>query len=68
MFIKYEDLIEGKVSFRALESWLDLEINEELALSTKVEQTAVRNRLSWLERVIIRSEAAAGMKSLQYAA
>lgn len=66
--IKYEDLIQGKVDFRKLESWLNLEIKEELALTAKVGKTAMRKQLTWYERFIIKSEAAAGMKSLQYAA
>jgi hypothetical protein len=68
MHFKYEDLIEGKVNFRELESWLNLEIKESLALSAKVGNTAVRKRLAWYERLIIKSEAAAGMKALQYPA
>jgi hypothetical protein len=64
--IKYEDLLEGKVDFRALESWLGIEIKENVALSVVVGGTAKRQRLSWYERLIIAREAAAGMRALGY--
>jgi hypothetical protein len=64
--IKYEDLINGKVDFRELESWLGIEIKEEMALSASVGGTAVRGRLNWYERLIIKREAAAGMHALGY--
>jgi hypothetical protein len=64
--IKYEDLINGKVDFRELESWLGIEIKENVALSASVGRTAVRNRLSWYERLIIGHEAAGGMHALGY--
>lgn len=65
--IKYEDLIGGKVDFRRLESWLGLEIRENIALSVSVGGTAKRARLSWYERWIIAREAADGMHALGYA-
>jgi len=64
--IKYEDLITGKVDFRQLESWLDIEIKESVALSVSVGGTAKRSQLSWYERLIISHEAASGMRSLGY--
>jgi hypothetical protein len=64
--LKYEDLIDGKVDFRALESWLGIEIKEKVALSVAVGGTARRGRLSWCERWIIAREAAAGMRALGY--
>jgi Sulfotransferase family len=64
--IQYEDLISGKVDFRKLESWLGLEIRENLALSASVGGTAKRSQLSWHERMIIAHEAEAGMKTLGY--
>lgn len=64
--VKYEDLIKGKVDFRELESWLGIEIKEDVALSASVGGTAVRNRLNWYERLIIGHEAAAGMRALGY--
>jgi len=64
--IKYEDLINGKVDFRGLESWLGIEIKENVALSATVGGTAKRHRLSWFERLIISREAAAGMHALGY--
>jgi hypothetical protein len=64
--IKYEDLIGGKVDFRAFESWLGIEIKENVALSVFVGRTAVRNRLNWYERLIVRHEAAEGMRALGY--
>jgi Sulfotransferase family len=64
--IKYEDLIGGKVDFRELESWLGIEIRENVALSVSVGGTATRPRLSWCERWIIRREAARGMRALGY--
>ncbi len=64
--IKYEDLIAGKVDFRHLESWLGIEIRENVALSVSVGGTAKRGRLSWYERWIIAREAAEGMRALGY--
>jgi hypothetical protein len=64
--IKYEDLISGQVDFRKLESWLGLEIQEGVALSTSVGGTAIRTQLSWHERLIISREAAEGMRALGY--
>jgi hypothetical protein len=64
--IRYEDLVSGKVDFRRLESWLDIEINEGVALSVSVGGTATRSRLTWYERLIIAREAAAGMHALGY--
>ena len=64
--IKYEDLIGGKVDFRKLESWLDLEIREDVALVASVGGTATRSKLSWHERLIIGHEAEAGMHALGY--
>ena len=64
--IKYEDLVNGKVDFRALESWLGIEIRENVALSVKVGGTAKRSGLTWYERLIISREAAAGMQALGY--
>jgi hypothetical protein len=64
--IKYEDLIEGKVNFRELESWLGIEVKEEVALSVRVGATAKRQRLSWYERFIIASAASPGMHALGY--
>jgi hypothetical protein len=66
LHIKYEDLVQGKVDFRGLESWLGVEIKEDAALSVAVGHTAVRNRLSWLERLIIVREADEGMQALGY--
>ena len=65
--IKYEDLIAGAVDFRKLESWLNIEVKEKTALEVFVGRTAVRPRLSWHERMIIRSQAARGMRALGYA-
>ena len=64
--IKYEDLINGKVDFRGLESWLGIKIKENVALSASVGHTAVRNRLNWYERLIIGHEADGGMRALGY--
>jgi hypothetical protein len=64
--IKYSDLIGGKVDFRELESWLGLEIKEDVALKASVGGTAKRNRISWYERLIIAREAKAGMNALGY--
>jgi len=64
--IKYEDLVAGKVNFRELESWLGIEIKENVALSVEVGGTAKRARLGWYERVIIAREAAEGMRALGY--
>jgi len=43
--IKYEDLIAGKVDFRKLESWLGIEIRENVALSVSVGGTAKSAKL-----------------------
>ena len=64
--IKYEDMISGKVDFRGLESWLGIEIKENVALSAAVGGTAKRTRLAWFERLIIAHEATAGMSALGY--
>jgi hypothetical protein len=64
--LKYEDLIAGRVNFRELESWLDIEIKENVALSTSVGATAKGGRLSWYERMIIAREASEGMRALGY--
>jgi hypothetical protein len=64
--IKYEDLINGKADFRRLESWLGIEIRENVALDVFVGRTAVRQSLSWHERLIISKEAGPGMKALGY--
>jgi Sulfotransferase family len=64
--IKYEDLIGGNVDFRRLESWLGIEIREDVALAVFVGRTARRHRLGWCERLIISHEAAAGMRELGY--
>ena len=64
--IKYEDLVDGKVDFRALESWLGIDIKEDVALSVAVGSTAQRRRLNWYERLIITREASAGMRALGY--
>jgi Sulfotransferase family len=64
--IKYEDLINGKVNFRELESWLGVQISESVALSAAIGGTAKRPKLSRLERSIIAREAGAGMRALGY--
>jgi hypothetical protein len=65
-YIKYEDLISGKVDFRKLELWLGIAIREGGALSAAVGGTSTRSQLSWYERMIIAREAGAGMRSLGY--
>jgi hypothetical protein len=64
--IKYEDLISGQFDFRKLESWLGITVTEDKALSVFVGHTAVRQSLSWYERLIISHEAGPGMKALGY--
>jgi len=64
--LKYEDLVDRKTDFRQLESWLGIEIKEEIALSRSVGGTARRSRLNWLERSIIEHEAHEGMRALGY--
>jgi Sulfotransferase family len=66
-WIKYEDLIGGRLNFRQLESWLDVKLNEDVALAASVSSTACRHRLGFCERWIISHEAAAGMRALGYA-
>ena len=66
LHVKYEDLTGDSFDFRQLEAWLGIEIEEKTALSTFVGRTAIRTRLSWYERMIIKSEAAAGMRALGY--
>lgn len=65
-YIKYEDLISGKFDFRKLESWLGIEIREDIALSVVVGRSSVRSGASWYERWIIARAAAAGMRALGY--
>jgi hypothetical protein len=64
--LKYEDLVQGNVDFRKLESWLGLEIKESAALSISVGSTTTRSQLSWYERMIISREANAGMRAVGY--
>lgn len=64
--VKYEDLISGNFDFRKLESWLGIEITENVALSVVVGSSAVRSRPYWYERWIIAREAASGMQALGY--
>ncbi len=64
--VKYEDLVNGKVDFRKLESWLGIEIRENIALSLVVGHSSVRPRPRWYERRIIACEAAPGMRALGY--
>ena len=64
--VKYEDLIGGNFDFRKFESWLGIEIKEDIALSVVVGHSSVRTRPSWYERWIIAQEAAPGMRSLGY--
>ena len=64
--IKYEDVIGGRFDFRKLESWLGIEIREEVALSAVVGRTAIRHRIGWSERLIISHEATLGMRVLGY--
>jgi hypothetical protein len=64
--IKYEDLISGGFDFRELESWLEVKLNEDVALPVIVGRTARRPRLSFCQRRIIFHEAAAGMHKLGY--
>ena len=66
LHVKYEDMVGGSFNFRRLESWLGIEIHEEVALSAVVSRTARRHRLGWCEHLIISQEAAAGMQTLQY--
>ena len=64
--VKYEDLIGGNFDFRKLESWLGIEITEDVAMSVIIGHSSKRSRLSWYERRIIGHEAAAGMRALGY--
>jgi hypothetical protein len=64
--MKYEDLVHGKVDFRKLESWLGIEIKEDVALSAPVGGSRQRGRVTWYERMIIAHEAEAGMRALGY--
>jgi len=64
--IKYEDIVGGRFDFRKLESWLGIEIREEVALCAVVGRTAIRQRIGWSERLIISHEAARGMQALGY--
>jgi hypothetical protein len=64
--IKYEDLIGGRMDFRKLESWLGIEIQENVALSATIGGTSQRRKLGWCERMIISREAASGMNYLGY--
>ncbi len=65
--VRYEDLVSGGVDFRALESWLGFEIREQKALGLRLGETVGTRELTWYERLIIRREAAAGMRLFDYA-
>jgi hypothetical protein len=64
--IRYDDLIAGKIDFRKIESWLDLKIQEDVALKASVSSTAKRSGLNWYERPIIAQKAQSGMRDLGY--
>jgi hypothetical protein len=64
--IKYENLVSGHFDFRKLESWLGIEIREDIALSVSVGHSSRRSRPSWYEHWIIAREAAPGMRALGY--
>ena len=64
--IKYEDLIGGGFNFRELESWLEVKLNEDVALPVVVGSTSRRRRLGFCQRRIIIHEAAAGMHRMGY--
>jgi hypothetical protein len=66
LHIKYEDLVGGRFDFGQLQSWLDVDIRPDVALSASIGHTAVRGRLDWHERLIIGREAARGMQILGY--
>jgi len=64
--LKYEDLVAGKVDFRALGSWLGIRIREESAISLYIGHTARRRQLGWCQRMIVAHETREGMRSLGY--
>jgi sulfotransferase family protein len=64
--IRYEDLTNGKFDFRKLESWLGIEVRENVALEVSVGGTATRAKLNWFERLIIEREARPGMRAFDY--
>jgi Sulfotransferase family len=64
--VKYEDLVSGQFDFRKLESWLGIQITEDIALSVVVGHSSARPQLSWYERRIIAREAGGGMRALGY--
>jgi len=64
--IRYEDLIDRKVNFRELESWLEVKLDEDVALSVFVGRTARRKALGMVEQWIIAHEARAGIRALGY--
>jgi hypothetical protein len=65
--IKYEDVISGRVDFRALESWLEVKLNEDVALAASILAESLAS-IGWgpVRRWIVTSEAAAGMRVLGY--
>jgi hypothetical protein len=64
--VKYEELISGNFDFRKLESWLGIDITEDIAMSVIIGHSSRRPRLSWYEQRIIAHEADAGMRALGY--
>jgi hypothetical protein len=64
--MKYEDLVRGNVDFRKLESWLGINIKEDVALSAPVGGSRERGRVTWYERKIIASIAKSGMQAMGY--
>jgi len=64
--IRYEDLVSGRTDFRALEDWLGIKLNEQLALSAVVGRTSTRSDLTWHEKWIISRIASQGMQSFGY--
>ncbi len=64
--VRYEDVVNGRMDFRRLESRIGLHLDERKALTVNVGGTTDRGELHAWERWLITREARAGMEALGY--
>ncbi len=66
LWLRYEDLLTGRVNYRTLESFTGLRLQEKHALDKRVGGTRDRSGLRGYERWFIRREARIGMQAFGY--
>lgn len=64
--VKYEDVADRSLYFRAFENWLGVHVNEETALESRIGATAGPEPLAWYERFAVTQAAKPGMRLLGY--